>query len=344
MAPRLALTREQILAFRRGVSALDERLPPGPDSLRKAAWAGLTDSMPRAALLSIHARVGGTEPTTWEDPALVQIWGPRFSVYVVPERDVAPFTLGRLDESGPSRRQAQDIASRLATFLDGRRMRYDDAGAGLGMHGNRLRYAAPTGTILIRWEGARAPTIWTVPAPGVDPQEARRELARRYLHVMGPGTTDAFAHRAGIGVPSGLAAFEALRVRDELTEVRTPVGDALILASDEGAFRATPGPTAPARLLPSGDTYFLLWDRDRELLVADTKHRGELWTSRVWPGALLVGGEIVGTWRRANEKLSIQQWRRLTPTEREAVEAEAAALPLPAVEGRIRVRWDEPDP
>jgi hypothetical protein len=42
-----------------GVSkqALDERLRPGPDSLRRAAWAGLQDSMPRAALLSIHARV-----------------------------------------------------------------------------------------------------------------------------------------------------------------------------------------------------------------------------------------------------------------------------------------------
>jgi hypothetical protein len=223
-------------------------------------------------------------------------------------------------------------------------MRYDDAGAGLGMHGNRLRYAAPTGTILIRWEGARAPTIWTVPAPQVDPQEARLELARRYLHVMGPGTAEALAHWAGIGVPSGLAAFEALRVRDELTEVRTPVGDVWILASDEAAFRATPAPAAPARLLPSGDTSFLLWGRDRELLVADAERRGELWTSRVWPGALLVGGEIVGTWRRANEKVSIQHWRRLTPTEREAVEAEAAALPLPGVQGRIRVRWDEPDP
>jgi hypothetical protein len=337
MAPRLALTREQILAFRRNVSALDERLPPGAESLRTAAWAGLTDSMPRAALLSIHARVDSTATTAWEDPALVQIWGPRFSVYVVPKEDIAPFTLGRLDEAGPSRRQAQDIASRLATFLDGRRMRYDDAGAGLGMHGNRLRYAAPTGTILLRWEGARAPTIWTAPAPDVDPKEARRELARRYLHVLGPGTPDAFARWAGIGVPSGLAAFEALG--DEATPVRTPVGDGWILARDEAAIR-TAAPAAPARLLPSGDAYFLLWGRDRELLVADPKHRDELWTSRVWPGALLVDGEIVGTWRRANANVSIQSWRRLSPREREDVESEATALPLPGVEGRIRVRWD----
>ena len=75
-APRLQLTREQILAFRRSVGALDERLPPGPDSLRRAAWAGLQDSVPRAAVLSIHARVHGTEPQAWEDPSLVQLSGP----------------------------------------------------------------------------------------------------------------------------------------------------------------------------------------------------------------------------------------------------------------------------
>ena len=80
---RLALTRSQVLAFRRRVGGLDRRLPAGAKSLRVAAWAGLQDSMPRAALLSIHARVDGTEPGTWEDPSLVQVWGPRFSAYVV---------------------------------------------------------------------------------------------------------------------------------------------------------------------------------------------------------------------------------------------------------------------
>ena len=45
--------------------------------------------MPRAALLSIHARVAGTESSTWEDPSLVQLWGPRFNVFVVAARDLA---------------------------------------------------------------------------------------------------------------------------------------------------------------------------------------------------------------------------------------------------------------
>jgi Winged helix DNA-binding domain len=336
--PRLDLTRSQILAFRRRVGALDERLPRGRRSLRVAAWAGLQDSMPRAALLSIHARMEGTEPSTWEDPSLIQLWGPRYNAYVVAARDLAVFSLGRLPEDGKTRRTAEDLAARLHTSLGGRRMRYDEAGRSIGVHGNALRYAALTGTVAIRWEGARLPTVWTVPAPEMDPPDARLELARRYLHLFGPTTPEAFAEWAGIGPQRGRAAFDALR--RSLTPVRTPIGDAWILIRDEPAFRAV-GPVAPARFLPSGDAYFLLKGVDRELLVPDAGRRSELWTSRVWPGALLVGGEVVGTWRRAQESVTIQTWRRLSRTARDAVETEAESLPLPGIEGQIAVSWKD---
>lgn len=338
MAPApFELTRAQILAFRRGVGALDERLPRGVRSLRRAAWAGLTDSVPRAALLSIHARVEGTRPSTWEDRSLVQVWGPRYSTYVVPARDHAIFTLARFPDDPARRRRAQDIAARLHVFLAGQRLRDSEVQKALGLN-NGLKAATTTGTVQIRWEGARAPWMWTVPAPEIDPIEARLELARRYLHVFGPATPETFAEWAGIGVAGARVAFEALG--KSLTAVRTPIGDAWILAPDEPGFGEQPGPPAPARLLPSGDTYFLLWGAERELLVPDARRRAELWTPRVWPGAVLVGGEIVGTWRRAQADLSIQPWRRLSRAEREAVEAEARSLPLPGIEGQIDVRWD----
>ncbi len=238
--PRLDLSREQVLAHRRRAGALDERLPPGRSSLERAAWAGLQDSMPRAALLSIHARVAETEPSTWEDSSLVQVWGPRFTAYVIAARDRAVFTLGRLPAGGKGLRRAEDTAARLHAFLDGRRMRYDEAGRGVGVHPNALRYAAPTGTVLIRWEGARLPVIWTVPRPEIDPGEARLELARRYLHVFGPTTAAAFAKWAGIGAAEGRGAFDSLA--GEVVAVRTPVGEGWILASDEPSFRARPSP------------------------------------------------------------------------------------------------------
>jgi hypothetical protein len=336
---RLDLTRQQILAFRRQAGALDRRLAPGPSSLRQAAWAGLQDSMPRAALLSIHARVAETGPSAWEDPSLVQLWGPRFSVFVVAACDLAAFSLGTMSDDAKGRLRAEDLAARLKAVLGGARMPYGQAGDALGVNPNRLRYAAATGTVLIRWEGAQQPAIWTVPPPQTDPREARLELARRYLHVYGPVTPEAFGRWSGIGPRPAAAAFEALG--GSLTPVRTPVGEAWILGRDEAAFRAAQGPAAPARLLPSGDAYFLLHGADRELLVPEAGRRGELWTPRVWPGALLLAGEVAGTWRRADTLLTVQPWRRLSRAEREAVAAEAECLPLPGIQRRIAVRWDE---
>jgi len=39
--------------------------------------------------------------------------------------------------------------------------------------------------------------------------------------------------------------------------------------------------------------------------------------------------------------VSIHPWRRLSRGERDAVEAEAASLPLPDVLGLARVRWED---
>ena len=294
--------------------------------------------MPRAALLSLHARVEGTEPGSWEDPSLVQVWGPRFSAYVVAAPDRALFTVGRLPDEDRARREALELADLLDAFLDGRRMDCREAGRGLGRHPNSLRYAAPSGRVLMRWDGARQPTIWTVPPPATDPADARCELARRYLHVFGPTTGEAFAEWAGIAPRRGRDTFDALA--DSLTAVRTPVGERWILTEDEDTIRGRVEPApAPARLLPSGDTFFLCWGADRELLVPDADRRGRLWTSRVWPGAVLVDGEVAGTWRRAGAVVTIEPWRRLPARSRGAVELEAQSLPLPGLRGGVGVRW-----
>jgi hypothetical protein len=202
---------------------------------------------------------------------------------------------------------------------------------------NALRYAAPAGTVAIRWDGARVPTVWTVAAAEVDPADARRELARRYLHIFGPTMADRFALWAGIQRRSAADAFASLE--GSLLPVRSPLGDEWLLADDEPAMRAEMA-AAPARLLPSGDAFFLLTDAEREILVPREDQRRRLWTPRVWPGALLVDGEIRGTWRRAQHTARIDAWERLSRGSRDAVEAEAGALPLPGVDRRIEVVWN----
>lgn len=269
--------------------------------------------MPRAALLSIHARVEGAHPEIWDDDAFVQVWGPRWAAYVVPAEDYAIFTVGRHPDGPRGRERAESFAQRIA--------------AGDPTLGVRARYGATTGTVLIRWAGARAPDFWAVPRPTIEPPAARRELARRYLHVFGPGTSASFARWAGVASKEGRAAFDGL----QLVPVKTPLGDEWILASDERLVREPAAPSTAVRLLPSGDAFWLCHDPARRaFLVPGARERESLWTPRVWPGALLVAGELAGTWRRQHAKVSIDPWRRLTRAQREAVDAEIASLPIRA--------------
>ena len=295
--------------------------------------------MPRAALLSIHARVEGTDPTAWEHPSLIQIWGPRFNTYVVPAQDLAVFSLARLPDDARGRRVAEDTAQRLEAFLDGRRTTDREAGQALGV-GNGIRYATATGTVVIRWEGARAPVIWTVANRRSTPStldSSSRAGTSTYSAQPRPRLSPSGQESArDRGVPHSTALNTSLMM------VETPIGERWVLASDEEALRAAPAAPAPARLLPSGDAYWLLHGTDRDLLVPNATHRDELWTPRVWPGALLVGGEIAGTWRRANEQMTISAWRQLSAAERVAVESEAASLPLPSI-GKVEVRWHDRD-
>jgi hypothetical protein len=53
-------------------------------------------------------------------------------------------------------------------------------------------------------------------------------------------------------------------------------------------------------------------------------------------GAVLVGGEIRGTLRRAKDVVAVAMWGRPSRVERDAIEAEAAGMPIPG----LRVRWD----
>jgi hypothetical protein len=323
----LFLARDQILRHRRAVAPLDRRLPAGPDGLRRAAWVGLQDSMPRAALLSIHARVDGVTSGSWEDRGLVQVWGPRFSVFVVAGVDLALFTVALLPDDHRGRERAERLAVQLHDLLAEGVESLEEAGRRAEVHPNAFRYAAATGTLLIRWDGARQPRISACPPPEMDPGEARSELARRYIHVFGPTTAAAFARWSGLSASTSEAVFSTLR--SSLIPVSTPIGDAWVFAPDEESFRSEARPRPAVRLLPSGDAYFLLHGSDRELLVPDPDHRAQLWTPRVWPGALLVDGEVAGTWRRAGPRVRVQAWWDLSAADRERVAEEVTSLPLP---------------
>lgn len=294
--------------------------------------------MPRAALLSLHARVESCHLRSLQDPSLLQLWGPRYNVYAVPAEDLAVFSLGRLPTAAQARSRAAKTSESLRLLLDGQTLPFGQAGKLLGVHPNSLRYAAPTGTVLLHWDGARQPTIWCVSSPQMNHLQARLELARRYLHIFGPATAPSFARWAGLTVLEANDVFRNLG--KELKDVHTPAGDRSLLASDEPLLFSKASMSETIRLLPSGDAYFLAWDEDRTILVPDRAHRSALWTSRVWPGALLFRGELAGTWRRSAQSITITAWKRLSRIDKDAVEVEVQLMPV-AVAGRsIQTRWE----
>src|SRR5215510_8293735 len=92
--PPLVVRRGQAIAYRLAANDLVTRLPPG--SYERAARHALQDSYPRSALLSLHARVEGCEPSAWEAERLIQTYSPRAAVHVLPVADWAVYTVGRL--------------------------------------------------------------------------------------------------------------------------------------------------------------------------------------------------------------------------------------------------------
>ena len=97
------------------------------------------------ALHALHARVEGVAADVLDDPALVQVWGPRYAAYVVPAGEHAAFTLGRMPGKGRIPARAEDLAARAHAYLAGRRLPVDDVAGVLGS-GNGIRYATLTGT------------------------------------------------------------------------------------------------------------------------------------------------------------------------------------------------------
>ncbi len=186
-------------------------------------------------------------------------------------------------------------------------------------------------------EGNKAPFILTDewlgrPIPRVDPDMARAELLRRYLHCYGPSTRAAFA--SWLGVRSGDVDPWWSLVEDELTQVDYG-GRAWMLDADVDALRAEAIPEG-VRLLPPRDPYAQL--RDRETIVEKKYHR-DVWRTSGDPGTVLANGEIAGTWRpqKKGRKLTIAVKTFEDLVERHLVAVRAEAEQIAVLRGATSV-------
>lgn len=188
------VTARTILWHRLRANHLAARLPAGTHA--RAAFAGLQDSAPRAALTALYSRVEEVRADDWEDPSLVQIWAPRGAVFVVPRSDLPVFALGITPREPELRRALARLASGARDSVpEGRRDQGQEEVARLGAlpapvrKGMRRRpvwrlVCAPA-DIQIRWD-ARSTQLLPSPALEMDEEDALREPARRFLGSLGP--------------------------------------------------------------------------------------------------------------------------------------------------------------
>jgi hypothetical protein len=162
----------------------------------------------------------------------------------------------------------------------------------------------------------------------LDPREAVREAARRYLRAHGPARAHDFGHWMRMPAPEAKRLFESLR--DELAEVEVEGFRAWLLADDvRFATEADP----PVRLLPDYDCFVIGCAPPgpaREQLIP-TAAGTRVFNRGAGPyAALLLDGVVGGVWKRRPKgkrvELRVEPFGRLGVAERRGLEAEAARL------------------
>ena len=340
------IDREQVIGHRLRANHLDRRLPSG--SLVDAAFAGLQDSAPRAALVALHARVEEVAADAWEDASLAQVWHRAGAVFVIPAADLWVWSLAAVPSDPAEATRLARLGAAVRSILEGRgqaSQREVFQAIGDLRHPYEVRPICRAAGITIRWD-ARATTILETPPVDGDPHDARTALARRFFRSLGPTDAAAFRRWAGIGRAEAQSAVTALR--PELVAVRVAGRERFILEDDAGALRAATT-VKTTRLLPLGLDPYL--QTDRELLVPDEEQRAWAWSPRrpdavrsttPFPsGVLLVDGEVQGFYRRQRGQMTATAFVALSRRQRDAVEAEAASLRIPGVEGEVRVSWSD---
>ena len=298
------------IGYRLRANRLDVRGP-----LADALPAGLQDSAPRAAQLSLHARVSGLAVDGWADPSLRQLWGPRGAAYLVAAADWAVFTVGRLPRSAPDHLLA--LADQVVTRLGADEVDPAVVMPSLGRDVLEIRDLARSGRLAVRWDASRI-TVRVVPAPSMDPVAAQQELARRFIRVFGPTDVRAFTTWARIPRADAIATWR------ELADELVPVDGGQLLAQYQHLW--SDHEVTGARLLPGEDPLLRL---DRELLVPDPAHRATLFPghpSGVLRGAILIDGEIRGWWDRQGTRVRLHPFGDASLAEATAA---AWALPVP---------------
>lgn len=248
-----------------------------------------------------------------------------------PIRDGAALGLAAFTQTAKAFRRAVrepmpkgEVSTAVSALVD-ERLTYDCRScAARHISGGLFQWAGLSGGVGVRVAGAQT-IVEPLDDRGSVPTQAAGVAAviDAYLRLLGPATAGEVASFIGT-TQAHLRPFWPENLAAVTVDGRTTY-----LPEDTVETFAAAGKPEFTRLLPPSDP--LLQARDRELLVPEKAHRSELWRMIGNPGALLVDGEIAGTWRaKAAGKralaVTVTPFGKLSRKARAAVEAEAAVV------------------
>ena len=357
-----ALGWEQARAWRVQRHGLASRAPAGALLELASRLCGVHAQLMGSAELTLWARLDGLHPEAvaralWEERTLVKTWAMRGTLHLLPAAELGLWHAGLgtyRHYLKPAWFRAFDITeARLLELIDavadalsgepltraglaeavvertGDESLREKLGQGFGAY---LKPVAFHGRLCFGpGEGQRVrftrPDVWLdheIERP--EPEEALREIARRYLAAHGPATREDL-RRWWATTPA--AAGKLLRSLDDAEEIEVD-GEPMWMLAADAREAASLEPADGVRLLPAFDQYVIAATKQAGPFLPgdfrDRIYRPQGWISPV----LLVDGVMAGVWRRerAGRRLTVEvsPFKRLARARRSAVEDEAERL------------------
>ena len=331
---RLTLLHRQLLLARAPAGT------PIPDVLD--AMGGLQDQYAPSGYVGLWTRIEGFRrgdlTRALEDRSVIQATTLRTTIHLHSAREFWRVAMGvrearrawwlRLQKGAVTEAEVAAKAEWLRTALaDGSRDTKELGPGAAGFIGNHglwvdLVRVPPSGT----WERRRADRLalaeqWVGP-PDATGSEGRAHLVGAYLRAFGPAPWPDIASWAG--VPAAWLKEAAAETGLALSGYRDERGRELI--DLPGADLPDLDTPIPVRFLPHWDALLLVHARRTQVLPE--AHRVRIFSSSnpFSVGCVLVEGQVAATWSVRDGSVVVEPVQESTPTERDAVELERAAL------------------
>jgi hypothetical protein len=372
----IELSWPRALAWRMRRHHLVERAPPDQMLDVAARIGGLHAQVMSSAELTLWARVESLEreavaDALWEERSLVKLWAMRGTLHLLASAELDTWlgALGTYDHYLKpgwlrnfeiTREQLDQLVDAIGAALDGQTLTREELGAAVarvtgspeleekvqGSWGPYLKPASFRGRLCFGpSDGQRVrftrPSSWLGrELDGGDPEDARREVARRHLGAFGPSAREDLARWWGVQPAQGGRMLRALG--DEVVEVDVEGTAGWMLREHAQEAAAEEPPSELVRLLPGFDMWVIGAARDAAALLdpAEKKrvYRNQGWISPV----LLVNGRMVGVWKheRKGKRLTVtmEPFGKLPKWARAQVEAEAERLAA-FIGGPLELDW-----